>query len=82
MDKERLQELAGVQLNEAEGKMGDVYAATFDSGDGTYLGIVGPFATSGKAKGFFKEHKEFEDIRFEIDDVMSPQEYLETFRED
>jgi len=77
-----LQELSSGQVNEAEGKMGGVYVATFDSGDGTYLGIVGPFATDGKARGFFKEHKEFKDIRLEIDDAMSPQEYLETFREE
>jgi len=79
MKKERLMELAGVQLMEAAG---NVYVATFDGGDGTYLGIVGPFKSDSDARAYFDGHKELEDIRIEYDEPLSPDDYLKTFKED
>jgi len=49
MKKERLLELAGVQLNEAAG----ILAAAFDEGDGTFVGIIGPFPSERAARIFF-----------------------------
>ena len=61
---------------------GSVYAATFDSGDGEYLGTVGPFESDEEAKNWFDDNKVLEDIRYEIDEVVSPQDYIESFSGD
>jgi len=71
MDKQRLQELAGVQLNEAAG----IYSAVFDGGDGTFMGIVGPFHSVQMANEFFTKHWG-SDVRIESVDIDSPEQFL------
>ncbi len=68
MKKERLLELAGVQLNEAAG----ILAAAFDEGDGTFVGIIGPFPSERAARIFFNG---IDGIRAEIEHPERPEEF-------
>jgi hypothetical protein len=61
-------------------QQGNVYAST-TAEDGEFIGVVGPFKTAEAAHNFF-EQPEFDTIQVDIEDVMSPEDYLETFIED
>jgi hypothetical protein len=66
MKRERLLELAGVQLNEAVG----ILAAAFNEGDGKFIGIIGPFPSGRAARIFFKD---IDGVRAEIEHPERPE---------
>ena len=57
----------------------EIYIAVHDSGDGSYLGTVGPFENRD-AVNVFMDHPQLKDnARHEETDINSPDEFITIF---
>jgi hypothetical protein len=85
VNTDRLLELAGVQRPTKQERLDEAYhhnivvLSTFEHGELT--GLIA-FPNRADAKNFAQRHKEEVGAWYEIDDLMTPEEFLQTFKDD